>query len=1626
MKRYRVLAIVVLLAVAWRVLGISWDNYGYYHPDELFLRGITEEVANTNQLLPQVHERCADDPERYNFFNARCSALNPNNIQEGSFAYGTLPVFIVNGVARLVADIRDDDLWRSTITIQLVGRAINIFADALAVIFIYLTGRRVMGHQRGVMAAMLYAAAALPIQQAHFWTVDTLAHLFFIITLYFAVVISQNGRAWWPYIGFGIAVGCAMASRANLLAAAVLAPVAVAIEFSDLLPFEGRRSLRRYLWPVVLRLGVAGVLAFLTFRLAQPYAFAGPDFFGFVKVTDQFPFVNINWNTKWREDLSTVAGYAAKQTDGWPPSHQWVDRPAYLYPWFNFLWGMGATLLMMGTIGVVVAVVKQFRQRQLSPEVGLFTLWFLLYFGWQGQLHYMTLRYYLPLYSVFCLLAVWWVEQVRWRKPLRVVLVVGTFMWAMAFTAIYRTTPTRVEAAVWMRDHIPTTVEGQTTEGDWLPLRIQSEESVFLYTLYAPRFDAEPQLRPTVWEVDQSLLLDQVQFHWLEDAGQVRAAIEIYATPPEGRRLLYEFVGTSMGHDLTIDIATEQALWLKEGAYEWVVELTWTSPHPSLHVLPILAYYEVGGGTYQQVPLPVGSGYNRVPYIPLGMADTTALVVQQPTTLTELVLVHQVGPAVDLNIRFNDHRYTARLVETGTNGLLGEVRRYQLDPPLTLTKDDRAFISTAEAVFMTGTAIATDGSWDTSAPERVCWTDKPIGYVSTEDCQFFSGYDYHWYVELPLEMVEHDRPQKALYLQDVLQKADYYTIATNRMYDSLPRNEPLYWYTSSLYDALFNGDLGYRQLARFASFPRIGPFVFPDQVLPDMGLPRWMNELEAEEAFTVYDHPTIFVFQRDDFSPDKMPTFVPLVDERNRIDLEALPQAVYTEPNTAPDSATNWRTVVVWALGWVLLGWLAFPLMFVLFPALPLRGFAFGQAMVWLMGALVPWWLTAVTGLPLWRRESLIGLSVLGVVVSLGLAWRNRAALMVYIRQHWIALLGISGLWLVAFAGGVTLRAVNPDYWHPWLGGERPMDLAYLHGVIRTESFPPPNPWLADFSLNYYYMGFVIFAMPLKLFHVAPEIGPNLMMATLYATLTTVVFGLLWSLISYLGREARLIQRLPVTLLGTALVMAGGTYGTIHLLIDPPENLAAHRWYWYPTRIIAEWNNGSGIIFNEFPIFSFLYGDPHAHTIGLLPVLLLLVWLFTYWVQRQTWMTFLIGATLGVMFMTNVWDILVYAPLVAAIMVACIVLDRRPWWSVAGIAIGGLLMVAPYLPYFTSGDSSKLMLWKEQRTFLEPFVLVWGAPLVVMALWLTNRLKVVFLSEADFPVELGMVTFGAMVVALVDAQMQVTALLLVLLIPSLLLFVSDKPMRWLYPAIAFFLIGLLSVDYVTVNGDRMNTGFKVSYQMWLWAGLLVPLLLFQLWQVRRARLQVILALVALAPTLLFAWKAVPARQEDSYSKQFSLDGYAYMRSMPFSPDPGIEFRVNEDLNLIRYMRSEIKGYPVVAELFRSSYHWNSRIASYTGLPTVMGWDVHMSQQFPHQIQELSERKFDILQFYSTANPDEMRLLIRKYNIRYIVSGRLEQAFADGQHVIALEQMVAVGDVRVVFEDGATRLYEVVQ
>lgn len=108
------------------------------------------------------------------------------------------------------------------------------------------------------------------------------------------------------------------------------------------------------------------------------------------------------------------------------------------------------------------------------------------------------------------------------------------------------------------------------------------------------------------------------------------------------------------------------------------------------------------------------------------------------------------------------------------------------------------------------------------------------------------------YEGVQLPVFDPDTAQKWKIMNEILAKADYYVITSNRGYESMPTAPRRYPRMTQFYRDLFAGRLAFKKIAEFTSYPtlRLG---FADYALYD----DW-----AEEAFTVYDHPKVIIFKK--------------------------------------------------------------------------------------------------------------------------------------------------------------------------------------------------------------------------------------------------------------------------------------------------------------------------------------------------------------------------------------------------------------------------------------------------------------------------------------------------------------------------------------------------------------------------------------------------------------------------------------------------------------------------------------------------------------------------------------------------------------------------------------------
>ncbi len=489
------------------------------------------------------------------------------------------------------------------------------------------------------------------------------------------------------------------------------------------------------------------------------------------------------------------------------------------------------------------------------------------------------------------------------------------------------------------------------------------------------------------------------------------------------------------------------------------------------------------------------------------------------------------------------------------------------------------------------------------------------------------------YTGVDLTLYDEDEPAKLVKLLDALDKLDYMCLSSNRLYGSIPRLPMRFPMTTLYYRYLFDGTLGFEPVATFTSHPNLGPIEFDDD--------------GAEEQFTVYDHPKVILLRKTPaYSRARAEALLGNVDWDRIVRLKPIEVPGYknalllTDAERVADTlGGTWRDLfdpdgpanrfpeITWYLLLQLLGLVALPFTVVLFRRLDDRGYLFARALGILLLAWLSWLLAYNTALGYTRLTIQIALVILAGSSLLSLLSRAlRHDLVGLIRSRWQLILFCEALFLAAFLLFYAIRLGNPDLWHPYMGGEKPMDFAYLNAVIKTTRFPPYDPWFAGGYLNYYYFGQLMLATLIKLAGIVPAVAFNLCIPTLFALtvggacsvtynlalpwrgqagkpaprrrawLYGLIGGLLVTVIGNLGQAALLLNGLREVGGGAA----GGLTGFQNLLDGLRRvflegqslNFRTEWWYWNATRIIPE-------TINEFPWFSFLYADLHAHLIAL-------------------------------------------------------------------------------------------------------------------------------------------------------------------------------------------------------------------------------------------------------------------------------------------------------------------------------------------------------------------------------------------------------------------------------------------
>lgn len=178
----------------------------------------------------------------------------------------------------------------------------------------------------------------------------------------------------------------------------------------------------------------------------------------------------------------------------------------------------------------------------------------------------------------------------------------------------------------------------------------------------------------------------------------------------------------------------------------------------------------------------------------------------------------------------------------------------------------------------------------------------------------------------------------------------------------------------------------------------------------------------------------------------------------------------------------------------------------------------------------------------------------------------------------------------LSFLFWVVLRAADPAANHT----EQPMDVMWVQSAMVSDAPPLRDAWFGGEPHTYYAEGHQKIAFLARLFGTSLPLAVNLGQITFFALTTSLV----WLAGSFLADPWRRSAHPLGGFLSAALFWSSNPPG-FRDAIDPEPGW----WWWESTRVLFD---GDIPMITEFPFFSFWLGDNHAHMLGI-PGLLLSV-----------------------------------------------------------------------------------------------------------------------------------------------------------------------------------------------------------------------------------------------------------------------------------------------------------------------------------------------------------------------------------------------------------------------------------
>ena len=686
-------------------------------------------------------------------------------------------------------------------------------------------------------------------------------------------------------------------------------------------------------------------------------------------------------------------------------------------------------------------------------------------------------------------------------------------------------------------------------------------------------------------------------------------------------------------------------------------------------------------------------------------------------------------------------------------------------------------------------------------------------------------------------------------------------------------------------------------------------------------------------------------------------------------------------------------TFWTWYLLALVLGAAAMPLTGRLFRRFQDRGWMFSKVTAIAVSGFLTWFLVAVKIIKFTTMTCIV-VTLVCAAASLILYCREQKAGFECIPfAHLDLVYAEELLFFAAFLLWTYFAGFHPAAY----GTEKFMDYGFMEAMMRSKTLPATDLWYSQGKINYYYGGQYFAVFLTKLSGAKVELTYNLMRTFVAGLAFAMPFSLVHQMVTdrFGKTRSRWKKALPsVTgiLSGISVSIAGNMHYVVYGQIIPfiqklkGEEVSS---YWFPdaTRYIGFNPDVEDKTIHEFPCYSFVLGDLHAHVVDIMFVLLLLGLLYAWMKKvrttelsgesmsrRKFWKKQLLmpqllatGALLGMFHWTNYWDFVIYFVVTcgAALFMNIIGQKGKIRWALgvtaaqaAEILILATVIIMPFTLQFDTSNMVQGIALAQHHSLPHQLLVLWGLPGILTILFVVSLL-IEKLRGAE--------------------QKSLYHLLTSIRLPDLFAVLMGLC------AIGLVLIPeLVYVRDIYENGNaRANTMFKLTYQAYIMFGMTMIYAIFRLLVIGKNKILKVLAFIGL---FFFVWTCgyFGNSVHSWFGEVWKPSQYKGLNATAF-----LETDFPEDVNGIRWLKENISDAPVVLEANGDSYSEYERVSAMTGLPTIMGWYVH-EWLWRGNLSDLNAKIEEIQEIYTSTDETRVKELLEEYNVSYIFVGSCER------------------------------------